>query len=805
MSETIDLEKSQDKVSATEQYPIMPLRNTVLFPQQVIPIYIGREKSLKLVNELDPNNKHIVVVAQEDGSIEDPAPEDLYTYGTLAIVLKVFDMPDTSKSAIVQGIERIKILKYVEKDPYYRGVVQRIEDVNPKNDLELDALVKNLKSNFNELIKVAPSLTEEHSGMLNNIQKPSRMADRAISLLTVSNSEKQDILEEMDIKARVEKTIAIINREIQRIKLGEEIQSEVQDEIAKSQREYYLREQMKAIKKELGEDESTVELKELEDKITSASMSEEAEKIAKKELDRLSRIPTQSPEYTVSRTYIEWLADLPWDSASKDNIDVTKAKKILDEDHYGLEKVKERILEYLAVRALKERKDPGKTVRGPILCFAGPPGVGKTSLGKSIARAMGREFVRISLGGVRDEAEIRGHRRTYIGALPGRIIQSLKKAGTNNPVFMLDEIDKLGMDFRGDPSSALLEVLDPEQNNTFSDHYLEVNFDLSRVMFIATANYQDPIPPALKDRMEILDFTGYIEDEKINIAKRHLVPKQLEEHGLLDEGVTIDSSGIKELIRSYTREAGVRNLEREIANVFRKVARNYIEKGAKKIKITKKKVNDHLGAPRFYSEIAERTTKPGVVTGLAWTAAGGDILFIEISKMKGKGSLTLTGQLGDVMKESATAALTYVRSHTDILGIPEDFHANTDIHVHVPAGAIPKDGPSAGVGMYTAMVSLLTNHPVKEGMAMTGEITLRGNVLPIGGVKEKVTAAHRSGIKTIILPDHNRKDLEDIPEHIKADLTFHFAKEMMDVIEIALPGVITKNKKKSKGINKKQN
>lgn len=795
MTEHFENEERQEDANTTETYPVMPLRNTVLFPQQVIPIYIGREKSLKLVNELDPNDRHIVVVAQEDGSIEDPDPEDLYTYGTLAVVLKVFDMPDSSKSAIVQGVERIKILNYVEKEPYFKGVVERVQDINPEDDLELDALVKNLKANFNELIKVAPSLTEEHSGMLSNIQKPSRMADRAISLLTVSNAEKQDILEEMNIKTRVEKTISIITREIQRIKLGEEIQSEVQDEIAKSQREYYLREQMKAIKKELGEDESTVELKDLEDKIASAKMSEEAEKIAKKELDRLSRIPTQSPEYTVSRTYIEWLTDLPWSLSSEDNIDIIKAREILDEDHYGLEKVKERILEYLSVRALKEMKDPGKVIRGPILCFAGPPGVGKTSLGKSIARAMNREFVRISLGGVRDEAEIRGHRRTYIGALPGRIIQSLKKAGTNNPVFMLDEIDKLGMDFRGDPSSALLEVLDPEQNNSFSDHYLEVNFDLSKVMFIATANYQDPIPPALKDRMEILDFAGYIEDEKINIAKRHLIPKQLEEHGLKDEAITMYATSIKELIRSYTREAGVRNLEREIANVFRKVARDYIEKGIRNMRITKKKVNDYLGAPRFYSEIAERTTKPGVVTGLAWTAAGGDILFVEISKMKGKGNLTLTGQLGEVMKESATAALTYVRSHTDVLGIPEDFHEKTDLHVHVPAGAIPKDGPSAGVSMYTAMVSLLTGVPVKEGVAMTGEITLRGNVLPIGGVKEKVTAAHRSGIKTIILPDHNRKDLEDIPTHIKADLEFHFAREMMDVIEVALPLVLKKKKK----------
>ena len=785
----------------TEEYPVMPLRNTVLFPQQVIPIYVGREKSLKLINDLAPQGKHIVVVAQEDGSIEDPRPEDLYSYGTLAVVLKVFDMPDNSKSAIVQGVERVKMLDYVDDDPYFIAKVTRVKDVE-ESDIKLDALVKNLRNTFSELIHVAPNLTEEHSGMLSNIQKPARLADRAISLLTVSNSEKQDILEELDVKARVEKSIAVLAREIQRIKLGEEIQSEVHDEISKTQREYYLREQMKAIKKELGEDEGSVELNELEAKVKEVKMSEEAEKVALKELDRLSRIPTQSPEYSVARTYIEWLADLPWSKSSKDTVDIKKAWKILEKDHYGLEKVKERILEYLAVRSLKQKKDPDAVVRGPILCFAGPPGVGKTSLGQSIARSMGRDFIRISLGGVRDEAEIRGHRRTYIGALPGRIIQSLKKAGTNNPVFMLDEIDKLGMDFRGDPSSALLEVLDPEQNNTFSDHYLEVNFDLSRVMFIATANYQDPIPPALRDRMEILEFSGYIEDEKLKIAKRHLIPKQIEENGLTKKEVGFDDTSIKELIRSYTREAGVRNLEREIANVLRKVARDQVENKSKKTKLTKKKVLAYLGAPRFYSELAERTTKPGVVTGLAWTAAGGDILFIEASKMKGKGILTLTGHLGDVMKESATAALTYIRSHTDILGLDEDFHKKTDIHVHVPAGAIPKDGPSAGVSMFTAMLSLLTGKPVVDKLAMTGEITLRGNVLPIGGVKEKVTAAHRSGIKTIILPDHNKKDLEDIPDHIKKDLTFHFAHEMMDVIDVALPGLNGRKKKPVKKTTK---
>ena len=707
-------------IKGADEYPVMPLRNTVLFPQQVIPIYIGRERSLKLINDLDPKKRYIVVVAQEDGSIEDPKSSDLYAYGTLAQVLKVFDMPDNSKSAIVQGISRVKILDYTNQEPYFFAAVESMEDEPITDGLEVDALAANLRQAFDELMKVAPNLTEEHSGMLKNIQKPNRLTDRAISVITISNQEKQEILEELNVKKRIEKALNLISREIQRIKLGEEIQSEVHDEITKTQREYYLREQMKAIKKELGEDEGSVETKELEDKLKAAKLPEDAEKVAMKELDRLSRIPTQSPEYNVSRTYIEWLSDLPWSESTDDRIDLKEAMKILDDDHYGLDKVKERIIEYLAVRNLKQKKDPDGRVKGPILCFGGPPGVGKTSLGKSIARSMGRKFVRLSLGGVRDEAEIRGHRRTYIGALPGRIIQSIKKAGTNNPVFMLDEIDKLGADFRGDLSSALLEVLDPEQNHSFSDHYLEVDFDLSNVMFISTANYQDAIPPALRDRMEILEFTGYIEDEKVQIAKRHILPKQVKENGLTKEQVTFDAGSVKELIRSYTREAGVRNLEREIANVLRKVARELVEEETKKTKITKAKVGEYLGAPRFHSELAERTTKPGVVTGLAWTAAGGDILFIESTKMKGKGRLTLTGQLGDVMKESATAGLTFVRSHAEEFGLDPDFNENTDIHIHVPAGAIPKDGPSAGVSMVTSLVSLLSGIPVKKKLAMTG-------------------------------------------------------------------------------------
>ena len=785
-------------IESSEEYAVMPLRNTVLFPQQVIPIYIGREKSLKLISDIElEKKKYIIVVAQEDGSIEDPNTEDLYSYGTLATVLKVFAMPDNSKSAIVQGIARVKILDYLSKEPYFKAVASKVNDDPIVDELEIDGITENFRKSFSDLIKVAPNLTEEHTGMLSNIKKANRLVDRAISLMTLSNQEKQEILEEVNIKSRLEKANSIINRETQRIKLGEEIQTEVHDEIAKTQREYYLREQMKAIQKELGEDEGTVETKELEERIKSAKMPEDSESVAMKELDRLSRIPTQSPEYNVSRTYIEWIADLPWSKSSKDRVDLQEALKILDHDHYGLGKVKDRIIEYLAVRNLKQKRNPDGSVRGPILCFGGPPGVGKTSLGKSIARAMGREFIRLSLGGVRDEAEIRGHRRTYIGALPGRIIQNIKKAGTNNPVFMLDEVDKLGSDYRGDPSSAMLEVLDPEQNHSFNDHYLELDFDLSKVMFIATANNYGNIPPALRDRMEILEFSGYIQDEKLQIAKRHLIPKQVKENGLTKSEVSMDNNSIKELISSYTREAGVRQLEREIANVLRKVARDVVEDKVKNIKVTKSKVQDYLGASKFHSDLAERATEPGVVTGLAWTAAGGDILFIESSKMKGKGKLTLTGQLGDVMKESATAGMTYVRAHANDFGIEPNFNEELDLHVHVPAGAIPKDGPSAGVSMITSLVSLITGIPVKSKVAMTGEITLRGNVLPIGGVKEKVTAAHRAGIKEVILPYLNQKDIEDVPENVSKDMKFHFAKEIWDVLKVALPKV-AKNRKNTK-------
>ena len=779
-------DRLEDVADDVDSYPVMPLRNTVLFPQQVIPTYIGRERSLKLIDDLPQGKKLLVVVAQEDGSMENPEPDDLYAWGTLAVVLKVFDMPDKSKSAIIQGLDRVKLLSFTQKEPYFKAVVERVED-NEEEDLEVEALASNVRNSFQELIKIAPYLTDEHSGILTNITKVGRLADRVISLVTIPTKEKQDILEELNVKERMDKTTVLLNREIQRIELGEKIQSDVQDEISKTQREYFLREQMKAIRKELGEDDGSAELNELEEKIKAAGMSEEADEVSMKELDRLTRIPHQSPEYSVSRTYLDWLIDLPWSKSTKDRVDTVRAKKIMDEDHYGLDDVKERIIEYLAVRKLKAEISEDGKVKGPILCFAGPPGVGKTSLGRSIARAMGRDFVRISLGGVRDEAEIRGHRRTYIGALPGRIIQSLKKAGSNNPVFMLDEVDKVGADFRGDPSSALLEVLDPEQNFSFSDHYLEVPFDLSNVMFIATANLKDPIIPALRDRMEILDFTGYVEEEKIQIAKKFLIPKQMEENGLNRKDLKFTSGGIKELLESYTREAGVRNLDREIGNICRKVAREKVEGKTESTKVTKAEVLKYLGVQRFFSETTDRLSKPGVVVGLAWTSAGGDILFIEANKMPGKGKLTLTGHLGDVMKESAQAALSYVRANAEKLSIDPKFHESTDIHIHVPAGAIPKDGPSAGITIFTAIYSLLTDRAVKHTVAMTGEITLRGAVLPIGGLREKVTAAHRAGLREIILPHENKRNLEKIPKKILKDMKFHFVKEVSDVVDYAFP------------------
>lgn len=772
-------ESNTNNESLPEILPIIPLRNSVLFPHQIIPLAVGREKSLKLLSDIKDKSKYIGVIAQKQGLIDDPGPEDLYTWGTVAVVLKVIDLPDDSKSVIVQGLHRFRVLDFAQTEPYIKVVIEQIADIISEG-LETEAMILNLRNLVQSISEYLPNITGEHLMMLGNIQDPGRLVDTAVSLLNLETQEKEEILEQVDIQKRLERATFILNQYLQKLEIGSKIQSEVQGEISKSQREYFLREQLKAIKKELGDDQEGVEIAELRERLEKAELPEVAHKVAEKEIDRLSRMPSSSAEYTVSRTYLDWLLDLPWNQKTEDNLDLKAAEEILEGDHYGLNKVKKRILEYLAVRKLKE------DMKGPILCFLGPPGVGKTSLGKSIANALGRKFVRISLGGLRDEAEIRGHRRTYIGALPGRIIQGIKRAGTCNPVFMLDEIDKVGMDFRGDPSSALLEVLDPEQNFSFSDHYLDVDFDLSQVMFIATANITDPIPPALKDRMEILELPGYIEEEKLHIARKFLVPKQIEEHGLKPEQIIFHDDAIRQIIRSYTREAGVRNLEREIAAVCRSAAKQIAAGELEKFEINADKLHEILGPIKFYSETTERITRPGIATGVAWTAAGGDILFVEATRMKGKGNLILTGQLGEVMKESAQAALSFLRSRAEEMNLSDVDFESENIHVHVPAGAIPKDGPSAGVTILTAIASLLTGQLVHSDMAMTGEITLRGTVLPVGGIKEKVLAAHRAGIRRMILPWKNEKDLEETPQEVRDEMDFIFVREMTEVLENTL-------------------
>jgi ATP-dependent Lon protease len=776
-------------VELKEVLPIMPLRNTVVFPHQVIPLAVGRQRSLNLLKFMDDENRIIGLVAQRDGNIEEPKVEDLYDWGTAAMILKKFKMPDGSEQLIVQGMYRIHIVGYAQQEPHFEATVLPAQETVQRN-VEIEALINNLKMLFQKIVDLSPYLSSEHRVMVLNTEDPAKLTDIIASQINFTVSEKQEILEIVDVKTRLERVHYLLNKELQVLELGSKIQSEVQGELNKTQRHYYLREQLKAIKKELGEfeDEST-EIEELRQKLAQMKMPEDVFKVAEKELNRLARMSPMASEYTVSRTYLDWLLEMPWSKKTKDSLEIKEAEQILEEDHYGLEKVKKRILEYLAVRQIKAE------MKGPILCFIGPPGVGKTSLGRSIARALGRKFSRMSLGGVRDEAEIRGHRRTYVGALPGRIIQEIKKLGSSNPLIMLDEIDKLGMDFRGDPSSALLEVLDPEQNFSFTDHYLEVPFDLSKAMFIATANMPDPIPPALKDRMEIIEINGYTEEEKLRIAEKYLIPKQLNAHGLSLEQISFTGKAIQALISRYTREAGVRNLEREIASIARGVAKEIVERKVTSRKITPAMISRYLGPERFFSEVAERTSRPGVATGLAWTPVGGDILFIEASKMKGKGNLNLTGKLGEVMKESASAALSYLRSNCDKYKIEPDFHEKYDIHIHVPAGAIPKDGPSAGVTMFTALYSLFTGKCVRSDLAMTGEITLRGMILPVGGIKEKILAAKRAGISSIILPEKNKKDLEEIPAHNIHDLEFHFVKDMDEVISLAITSDENKQKK----------
>jgi len=771
-----------DRISIPEQIPILPLRGTVLYPELILPIMVGRKRSVKLIDDAMEKDRILGVVTQKRSETEDPGENELYRIGVAALILRMIREMDGSQRVIVQGLSRIKIQQYTQKDPYYVANVETIDE-SPAQGVEIEALIMNVKNLFQRAVDLAPYLTNEMGQMVSNIKSPGILADLVASNLNIPTTEKQNILDTLEMTDRLNKVHILLNKEVQVLELGNKIQSQVKEDIDKTQREYYLREQLKAIKKELGEmDEHTAEIKELQDRITKANMPEEALKAAQKELDRLSKIPPASAEYTVARTYLDWLIDLPWCSGTPDNLDIKNGQKILDEDHYNLEKVKKRILEYLAVRKLKS------DMKGPILCFVGPPGVGKTSLGKSIARAMDRKFVRISLGGVRDEAEIRGHRRTYVGALPGRIIQGIKRAGSNNPVFMIDEVDKIGMDFRGDPSSALLEVLDPEQNYSFSDHYIDIAFDLSKVMFITTANILETIPPALRDRMEVLELPGYSEEEKAMIAQDFLIPRQLTEHGLSGDYLEFEESAVTAIINSYTREAGVRNLEREIASVCRGVAKQVAEGQKEKATVGEAMLHKFLGPVKFFPEVAERTAEPGVATGLAWTPTGGDIIFIEATQMRGEKALTLTGQLGDVMKESAQAALSYVRAKAKELGIKEDFFGKTDIHVHVPAGAIPKDGPSAGLPIFIALTSLLTGRSVRSNVAMTGEITLRGLILPVGGIKEKTLAARRAGITTLILPQKNEKDLEEIPQHIKEALEFRFVNRMDEAIPMALTG-----------------
>ncbi|MDI1471352.1 MAG: endopeptidase La [Thermodesulfovibrio sp.] len=770
---------NEKDIEIPQELPILAVRDIVIFPYMIIPLFVGRDISVKAVEHALNTNRLILLLTQKDFNIEVPEPSDLYNIGTICMIMRMLRLPDGRLKILVQGISKAKAIDFYQSEGFYMAKIEKIEDeVIKEITIEHEALIRTVKEQLEKVISLGKNIPPDAMVIIENIDEPGRLADLIASNLGLKSDQAQEILEINNPIERLKKINEILNREIQLLTIQQKIQKDAKNEIDKTQREYFLREQLKAIQRELGDiDEKAEEINEFRKKIEEAKMPEKVKEEAEKQLKRLERMHPESAESAVIRTYLEWLTELPWSRSTEDRLDIKAAKDVLDKDHYDLEKVKERILEYLSVRKLKEK------MKGPILCFIGPPGVGKTSLGRSIAKALGREFVRISLGGVRDEAEIRGHRRTYVGALPGRIIQGIRQAGTNNPVFMLDEIDKLGMDFRGDPSSALLEVLDPEQNNSFVDHYLAVPFDLSKVMFVCTGNIADTIPSALKDRMEIIYLSGYTEEEKLQIAKKYLIPKQLEEHGLNSSILKISDKAIRYIITHHTREAGVRNLEREIANLCRKVAKYVAEGKKKKFYVTAQKVSKFLGAPKYLPEEELKKEEVGVATGLAWTEAGGDVIYVEATIMKGKGNLILTGQLGDVMKESAQAALSYVKSKAKELKIDEKLFSTSDLHIHVPAGAIPKDGPSAGITMASAIASCFTGKPLRKDVAMTGEITLRGRVLPIGGLKEKVLAAKRMGIKTVIIPKRNKKDLDELPKYVKEGMKFALVETMDEVLK----------------------